>query len=87
MRRSFWALLTGTFLTGTVAIAACAPVESQRGYVPDQNAISSIEVGVDTKDMVSKKLGDPSTAATFGGDEKRSATKRLRSKPGLARSS
>ena len=63
MRRSFWVFLTGTF-----ALAACAPVESQRGYVPDQDAISSIQVGVDTKDMVSKKLGDPSTAATFGGD-------------------
>src|SRR5215468_11266699 len=63
MRRSFWVFLTGTF-----ALAACAPVESQRGYVPDQDAISSIQVGVDTKDMVSKKLGDPSTSATFGGD-------------------
>ena len=63
MRRLFWAILTGT-----AALAACAPVESQRGYVPDQDAISSIQVGTDTKDMVSKKLGDPSTAATFGGD-------------------
>ena len=63
MRRSIWA-----FLAGTVALAACAPVESQRGYVPDMDAIASIQVGTDTKDMVSKKLGDPSTAATFGGD-------------------
>src|ERR1700741_3585418 len=63
MRRSFW-----VFLLGTLTLAACAPVESQRGYVPDMEAISSIQVGVDTKDMVSKKLGDPSTAATFGGD-------------------
>src|SRR4029079_13920894 len=63
MRRSFWVFVTGTF-----ALAACAPVESQRGYVPDQDAIASIQVGSDTKDMVSKKLGDPSTAATFGGD-------------------
>lgn len=63
MRRLSWA-----FLAGVAALCACAPVENQRGYVPDQDAIQSIQVGVDTKDMVSKKLGDPSTAATFGGD-------------------
>jgi outer membrane protein assembly factor BamE (lipoprotein component of BamABCDE complex) len=49
-------------------LAGCAAVENQRGYVPDQQAVSSIEVGTDTKDTVSKKLGDPSTAATFGSD-------------------
>lgn len=58
-----------TFL-GTVAaiIVACAPVENQRGYVPDMEAVASIQVGMDTKDTVSKKLGDPSTSATFGND-------------------
>jgi outer membrane protein assembly factor BamE (lipoprotein component of BamABCDE complex) len=55
---------------GTVAaiIVACAPVENQRGYVPDMEAVASIQVGMDTKDTVSKKLGDPSTSATFGND-------------------
>jgi outer membrane protein assembly factor BamE (lipoprotein component of BamABCDE complex) len=58
------------FLTGTAlfAVAACAPVENQRGYVPDMAAIMSIQVGMDTKDSVSMKLGDPSTSATFGND-------------------
>ena len=50
------------------SLAACAPVENQRGYVPDQMALSSIQIGMDTKDTVSKKLGDPSTSATFGSD-------------------
>src|SRR5579871_3912712 len=63
MRRTIWASVAGVAL-----LAGCASVESQRGYVPDQQAISSIEVGMDTKDTVSKKLGDPSTAATFGND-------------------
>ena len=49
-------------------VAACAPVENQRGYVPDQQAIMSIQVGMDTKDTVSRKLGDPSTSATFNND-------------------
>jgi outer membrane protein assembly factor BamE (lipoprotein component of BamABCDE complex) len=53
--------------TATVLIG-CVPVENQRGYVPDQTAVASIAVGMDTKDTVSKKLGDPSSAATFGND-------------------
>ena len=49
-------------------LLGCVPVENQRGYVPDMQAVSSIEVGMDTKETVSKKLGDPSTAATFDKD-------------------
>jgi outer membrane protein assembly factor BamE (lipoprotein component of BamABCDE complex) len=63
MFRLRWVVLAGVTMVG-----ACAPVESQRGYVPDQQAVAAIEVGMDTKDTVSKKLGDPSTAATFGND-------------------
>lgn len=55
-------------LASVSVLLGCVPVENQRGYVPDQQAISSIQVGMDTKDSVSKKLGDPSTAATFGND-------------------
>src|SRR5215510_2763578 len=51
-----------------LGITACAPVQNQRGYVPNQEAISTIQVGMDTKEMVSMKLGEPSTLATFGGD-------------------
>ncbi len=49
-------------------LVGCVPVENQRGYVPDQQAVASVKVGTDTKDTVSRKLGDPSTAATFGND-------------------
>ena len=58
----FFVIPAVTVLTG------CVPVENQRGYVPDQQAVASIQVGMDTKESVSKKLGDPSTAATFGND-------------------
>src|SRR5258705_8559723 len=51
-----------------IAVSACAPVENQRGYVPYMDAISQIQVGMDTKDTVSMKLGNPSTQATFGSD-------------------
>src|SRR5712691_10644426 len=56
------------YLAGATALIACAPVENQRGYVPDQEAVASVQVGMDTKDSVTKKLGDPSTSATFGND-------------------
>jgi outer membrane protein assembly factor BamE (lipoprotein component of BamABCDE complex) len=58
------------FLAGlsAAALTACASVQTQRGYVPDPVAIQGIMVGMDTKDTVSKKLGDPSTAASFGND-------------------
>src|SRR5258708_19453336 len=62
MRRLNWVFLGAAILT------ACAPVENQRGYVPDQEAVASVQVGMDTTDTVTKKLGDPSTAATFGND-------------------
>jgi outer membrane protein assembly factor BamE (lipoprotein component of BamABCDE complex) len=55
-------------VTSVTVLLGCVPVENQRGYVPDQQAISSIQVGMDTKETVGKKLGDPSTAASFGND-------------------
>jgi outer membrane protein assembly factor BamE (lipoprotein component of BamABCDE complex) len=60
--------MTGLVVAAVLSLVACAPVENQRGYVPDQQAVASIQVGMDTKDTVSMKLGDPSTAATFGND-------------------
>ena len=64
MRKVAAAMLVGSALVGM----ACAPVQNQRGYVPNQEAIGTIQVGTDTKDMVSMKLGEPSTLGTFGGD-------------------
>jgi len=55
-------------IAAVTVLLGCVPVENQRGYVPDQEAVSSIQVGMDNKESVSKKLGDPSTAATFGND-------------------
>ena len=51
-----------------IGVATCAPVENQRGYVPDMEAVASIQVGMDTKETISEKLGDPSTSGTFDAD-------------------
>lgn len=51
-----------------VLLIGCTPVISQRGYLPDPVGEASINIGTDTKTTIQKKLGDPSTRATFGGD-------------------
>jgi outer membrane protein assembly factor BamE (lipoprotein component of BamABCDE complex) len=54
-------------LAATLLIG-CTPVVSQRGYLPDPIGEASVKVGTDTKTSIQARLGDPSTAATFGGD-------------------
>ncbi len=49
-------------------LAACAPVINQRGYLPDPITEAAVKIGTDTKTSVQKRLGDPSTQATFGSD-------------------
>ena len=51
-----------------LALAACTPVISQRGYLADPATEASIKAGTDTKTSIQQKLGDPSTSATFGDD-------------------
>lgn len=51
-----------------VLLLGCTPVINQRGYLPDPVAEASIDVGTDTQTTIQKKLGDPSTKATFGSD-------------------
>jgi outer membrane protein assembly factor BamE (lipoprotein component of BamABCDE complex) len=50
------------------ALIACAPVISQRGYLPDPSAEGGIRPGADTKTSVQERLGYASTTATFGND-------------------
>ena len=49
-------------------VAACSPTRDQRGYVPSEGALASIELGVDTRDSVLERLGTPSATATFSAD-------------------
>lgn len=46
-------------------LLGCTPVINQRGYLPDPTGEAAIKVGIDTKTTVQKRLGDPSTQATF----------------------
>ena len=55
-------------LAAIAAVMACAPVISQRGYLPDTEMETAIKPGADTKTSVQTRLGYASTTATFGTD-------------------
>jgi outer membrane protein assembly factor BamE (lipoprotein component of BamABCDE complex) len=55
-------------MAAAAALIACAPVISQRGYLPDPDAEATIKSGKDTKTSVQERLGYASTTATFGND-------------------
>lgn len=55
-------------LLAVIGLLACAPVISQRGYVPDPANEGAIKVGTDTKTTIQSRLGYASITATFGGD-------------------
>lgn len=42
------------------AVAACAPVVRQHGYVPAEHEMAQIQIGKDTRDSVAAKIGRPS---------------------------
>src|ERR1700753_1476156 len=63
-----FAIASSLILAGTAILIACAPVISQRGYLPDPAAESSIKTGTDTKTTVQERLGYASTTATFNND-------------------
>jgi outer membrane protein assembly factor BamE (lipoprotein component of BamABCDE complex) len=60
--------LTLVPLAVLTVLIACAPVISQRGYLPNPEAEASIKPGTDTKTTIQERLGYASTTATFGND-------------------
>jgi outer membrane protein assembly factor BamE (lipoprotein component of BamABCDE complex) len=44
------------------AVAACSPVYRNHGYVPNEDELALVEVGVDTRETVGEKIGRPSTS-------------------------
>ena len=51
-----------------ILVSGCVPVVNERGYLPDPVGEASIRIGKDTKTTIQRRLGDPSTQATFGMD-------------------
>ncbi len=46
-----------------VLIAACSPVYRNHGYVPNDDELSQIKVGTDTRETLAPLIGRPSAAA------------------------
>jgi outer membrane protein assembly factor BamE (lipoprotein component of BamABCDE complex) len=46
----------------SVTLAACSPVIRNHGYVPAEDELALVEVGVDTRETVGQKIGRPSTS-------------------------
>src|ERR1700729_2040711 len=63
-----FAVASPVLLAGAIALIACAPVISQRGYLPDPAQEATIKAGTDTKTTVQDRLGYASTTATFNND-------------------
>ncbi|GAB1363758.1 outer membrane protein assembly factor BamE [Rhodobacter sp.] len=43
-----------------LALAACATVVRNHGYVPDETELAQVDVGKDTRESVAEKIGRPS---------------------------
>jgi len=54
--------LLGALLT---AVAACSNIDRKHGYTPEDEDLSQIVVGVDTKETVADVVGRPSTSGVL----------------------
>jgi outer membrane protein assembly factor BamE (lipoprotein component of BamABCDE complex) len=52
-------------LSLAVTVAACAPREQVRGYMPDEDRLAEIKTGVHDRASIEALLGSPSSIATF----------------------
>lgn len=61
MRRRTARLTGRLVLTAALALGlgACSAIERRHGYTPNDATLSLIEVGVDTRETVAQKAGDP----------------------------
>ncbi|MFZ5750301.1 MAG: outer membrane protein assembly factor BamE [Pseudomonadota bacterium] len=51
----------GIFALALAALAACSPIYRNHGYVPSDEDLAAIKVGISTKDMVAEEIGRPSS--------------------------
>ncbi|WP_309666149.1 outer membrane protein assembly factor BamE [Tabrizicola sp.] len=56
------ARLRGLAMIVVAGVAACTPIYRNHGYVPADDELAQVEVGVDTRETVGTKIGRPSTS-------------------------
>ncbi len=60
--------MQGMSLLLMAGMVACSPVYRNHGYVPAEDELALVEVGVDTRETVGEKIGRPSTSGLLNDD-------------------
>jgi outer membrane protein assembly factor BamE (lipoprotein component of BamABCDE complex) len=55
-------------LVAAVGLAACSPIYRNHGYVPAEDELALVEVGVDSRETVAEKIGRPSASGLLNDD-------------------
>jgi outer membrane protein assembly factor BamE (lipoprotein component of BamABCDE complex) len=53
-------------LSFTLVIAACTPIFSNHGYLPTDEDLAVLQVGVDTRESVATTIGQPAASGLLG---------------------
>ena len=64
-RRTAMGGLAPLALVAAMTLGACSPQYSNHGYIPPQDELDQIAVGVDTRESVADKVGVPSSAGVL----------------------
>ena len=56
-------------LAGTALLGGCMGIKEHKGYVMDKELASTVQVGVDNKESVTKTLGRPSFTGQFNAND------------------
>ena len=58
-------LFTCAVLIGSASLTACTPVVDRRGFLADENQTATFAPGVDSKETVVTRMGNPSQTGVF----------------------
>lgn len=61
-----------------LALIACVPIYRKHGYVPTEEELAAIKVGVDTRDSVTEAVGSPGTSGVLNESGYYYVTSRMR---------
>lgn len=61
-------MVAACLIVAGAALAACAPVKEERGYIFDPNDLTKIEAGITSKEQVRTIMGSPSTTSAVDGE-------------------
>lgn len=56
-------------VAGAILLAGCTGIRDHKGYILDKELATAIQVGVDTKDSVTKTLGRPTFTGQFDAND------------------